>query len=140
MKWATRPECHVDRTASAWLIFRFVDPDATFVFVEDPDDVPADATAFDMRGADLSHHDGDCTFETICRRYGLTDPALEAVGRIVHEADLGDDRFDAPEAPGVDALIRGLSMTLDDDRLLEISRPIFDGLYAFEQRGRQSRR
>ena len=80
MKWATRPDCHVDRAASAWLIVRFIDPDATFVFVEDPDDVPAGATPFDMRGADLSHHDGDCTFETICRRHGLSDPALDAIG------------------------------------------------------------
>ena len=59
MKWATRVGCHVDRAACAWLLRRFVDPDAEFVFVDDPDDVPADSTAFDMRGVELSHHHGD---------------------------------------------------------------------------------
>ena len=64
MKWATRAHCHVDRAACAWLIERFIDPEAVFVFVTDPDDVPADATAFDMRGVELSHHNGNCSFET----------------------------------------------------------------------------
>jgi hypothetical protein len=130
MRWATRKRCHVDRTACAWLIRRFVDPEAAFVFVDDPDDVPADATPFDMRGADLSHHDGDCSFETILRRYELDDERLHALARIVHEADLGDERFDAPEAPGLDAVIRGLgALEPDDQRLLELTSPIFDGLY-----------
>ena len=65
MRWATRAGCHIDRAASAWLIRRFVDAEAEFVFVDDPDDVPADATPFDMRGARLSHRNGDCTFETL---------------------------------------------------------------------------
>ena len=69
MKWATRSGPHVDRTACAWLIRRFIDPGSTFVFVEDPDEVPPDATAFDMRGAELSHRDGGCSFETFLRRY-----------------------------------------------------------------------
>ncbi len=64
MRWATRKHCHVDRAACAWLIRRFLDPEAEFVFVDDPDEVPADATPFDMRGAELSHHGGDCSFET----------------------------------------------------------------------------
>jgi hypothetical protein len=134
MKWATRRGCHVDRASCAWLIRRFIDPDAEFLFVEDPDDVPAKATAFDMRGVDLSHHEGGCTFETFLRRYRLTDPALAEIGWIVHEADLADERYDAPEAAGLDVLVRGLSMTLDDDQLLEVSGPLFDGLYAFKQR------
>ncbi len=134
MNWATRRGCHVDRAGCAWLIRRFIDPDAAFVFVDDPDEVPADATPFDMRGAGLSHHDGECSFETFLRQYGLTDPALVEIGRIIHEADLGDERYDAPEAAGLDVLIRGLSMTLDDERLLEVSEPLFDGLYAFKQR------
>ena len=70
------PGCHVDRAACAWLLRRFVDPDAEFVFVDDPADVPTDATPFDMRGVDLSHHGGDCTFETMLRRYSLDDPVL----------------------------------------------------------------
>ena len=134
MKWATRAGCHIDRTSSAWLIRRFIDPDATFVFVDDPDQVPADATPFDIAGVALSHHNGGCTFETLLSTYSLTDPALETMGRIVHEADIGDDRYDAPEAAGLDALIRGMSMTLgDDDRLLELSGPMFDGLYGYLQ-------
>lgn len=136
MIWATRRGCHVDRAACAWLIRRFLDPAATFAFVDDPDDVPAGATPFDMRGAALSHHDGSCTFETILDRNGLTDPALVEIGRIIHEADLRDERFDAPEAAGLDVLVRGLSMTLDDEALLEVTGPLFDGLYAFKQRAR----
>jgi hypothetical protein len=116
------------------LIRRFVDPGAEFVFVDDPDEVPTDATAFDMPGVALSHHEGDCSFETVLRVHELTDPALIEVGRIIHEADIADERYDAPEAPGLDVLIRGLSMTLDDERLLEVTAPLFDGLYAFKQR------
>jgi hypothetical protein len=134
VKWATRRGCHVDRAACAWLIRRFVDPDAEFIFVDDPDDVPADTTPFDMRGATLSHHEGECSFEAFIRRYELRDLALQEIGHIVHEADLRDDRYDVPEAAGLDVLIRGLSMTLDDRALLEIGGPLFDGLYAFKQR------
>ena len=76
MRWATRSGPHVDRTACAWLIRRFIDADAEFVFVDDPDDVPADATPFDMRGVELGHHDGECSFEAVLRRYELTDPVL----------------------------------------------------------------
>ena len=71
MRWATRRHCHVDRAACAWLIRRFVDPDAEFVFVDDPDEVPADATPFDIRGAELSHHGGECSFEAFLRRFDL---------------------------------------------------------------------
>jgi hypothetical protein len=134
MKWATRRGVHVDRAACAWLISRFIDPAAEFVFVDDPADVPGDATAFDIRGAVLSHHEGACSFETILRRYNLDDAALVEIGRIVHEADLGDEQFDAPEAAGLDVLVRGLSMTLEDEPLLEVARPLFDGLYAYKQR------
>ena len=134
MRWATRRGCHVDRAACAWLVRRHVDPGAEFVFVEDPVDVPADATAFDMRGAELSHHEGDCTFETILRRYGLDDPVLWDLARIVHEADLADDRYDAPEALGLDVICRGLSMVADDDEILAVTGPLFDGLYEYRRR------
>jgi hypothetical protein len=132
--WATRTGCHVDRAACAWLIRRFIDADAMFEFVGDPADVPADATPFDMRGADLSHHEGDCTFETVLRRFELDDPVLWDIARIVHEADLADDRFDAPEAPGFDVLLRGLSMIRGDEDVLAISGPLFDGLYEYRAR------
>jgi len=130
MKWATRADCHVDRVACAWLIRRFIDREATFLFVDDPDDVPADATPFDMRGAALSHHDGACSFETFLERYALDDPALQDIARIVHEADLADELYDAPEAAGLDALIRGLALLHDDAALLAVTAPLFDGLYA----------
>lgn len=135
MTWATRRRLHVDRTASAWLIRRFVDRHARFVFVDDPDDIPRDAIAFDVKGAELSHHEGKCSFETILERYGLDDPALRAIGQIVHEADIGDERFDAPEAAGLDVIVRGLGIAaLDDDELLRLTDRLFDGLYAYYSR------
>ena len=134
MRWATRKHCHVDRAACAWLIRRFVDDEPQFVFVDDPAEVPADATPFDMRGVQLSHHDGDCSFEAFLRRYELDDPVLWEIARIVHEADLADERYDAPEASGLDVLLRGLSLTNDDERMLELTAPLFDGLYEFKKR------
>jgi hypothetical protein len=134
MRWATRTGPHVDRTACAWLIRRFIDPGAEFVFVDDPEEVPEDATAFDMRGAEYSHHDGDCSFETFLRRHDLDDPVLWAIGRIIHQADLEDDRFDAPEAPGLDAMMRGLSMVRPDQEVLDLSGPLYDGLYEYLRR------
>jgi hypothetical protein len=134
MRWATRRHCHIDRAACAWLIRRFLDPEAEFVFVDDPGEVPADATPFDMRGVALSHHGGDCSFETFLRRYELDDPVLWDVARIVHEADLDDERYDAPEAPGFDVALRALSMVVEDERLLELTGPLFDGLYEFRRR------
>lgn len=125
---------HVDRAACAWLLRRFVDSEAEFVFVDDPADVPGDATPFDMRGAELSHHEGDCSFETILRHYGLDDPVLWDVARIVHEADLDDDRYDAPEALGLDVVCRGLSMVRDDAEILTVSVAVFDGLFEYRRR------
>jgi hypothetical protein len=134
VKWATRPGCHVDRAACAWVLRRFVDTDAEFVFVEDPSDVPADATPFDMRGVELSHHRGDCSFETILRHFGLEDPVLWDLARLVHEADLADERFDEPSASGLDVISRGLTLVLDDTAVLEVSAAIFDGLYEHRRR------
>lgn len=134
MRWATRAGVHIDRAACAWLILRFIDPDAEFVFVSDPAQVPADATAFDIRGVELSHHHGDCSFETILRRYELTDPVLWRLAEIVHEADLDDGRYDAPEAPGLDTVLRGLSMTGTDEQTLAVSDALFGGLYEFYRR------
>jgi hypothetical protein len=134
MKWATRTGCHVDRAACAWLLTRFVDPGAEFVFVDDPDDVPTDATPFDMRGAELSHHGGDCTFETMLHHFELDDAVLWDVARIVHEADLADGRFDSIEAPGVDVVCRGLSMVRGDAELLVVAGAVFDGLYEYRRR------
>ena len=134
MRWATRAHPHIDRAACAWLIRRFLDPEAEFVFVDDPGEVPADSTPFDMRGVELSHHGGECSFETFLRRYQLDDPVLWELAKIVHEADLEDERYDAPEAAGLDAALRGLSLVVVDERLLELTGPLFDGLYELRRR------
>ncbi len=134
MKWATRANIHIDRAACAWLIRRHIDPDATFSFVTDPDGVPPDATPFDMPGVELSHHHGDCSFETILRRYQLDDPVLWRIAEIVHEADLDDERYDAPEAAGLDVALRGLSMICTDEDTLALTGPLLDGLYEYHRR------
>ena len=134
MRWATRAGIHIDRAACAWLIRREIDPAAEFVFVGDPAEVPVDATAFDMRGVQLGHHGGDCSFETILRHYELTDPVLWRIAETVHEADLDDERYDAPEAPGLDVALRGLSMIATDEEILTFTAPLFNGLYEFYRR------
>jgi hypothetical protein len=136
MLWVTRPHCHVDRTTCAWLIRRFVDPDATFAFAADLATARAlGGTPFDMRGVELGHHEGRCSFESILVKYRLDDRALREIADRVHEADVDDDRFHTPEAPGLDAIIRGLGMVIDDDlELFRVTSRIYDGLYAWMQR------
>jgi len=134
VRWATRAGVHIDRAACAWLIRRFVDPDAAFLFVADHADVPEDATPFDMRGVELSHHGSDCTFETILRRHDLSDPVLWRLAQIVHEADIDDALYDAPEAAGLDVALRGLSLVGADEQTLAVSAVVFDGLYEFYRR------
>jgi hypothetical protein len=134
VKWVTRAGVHIDRASSARLIRRFLDPDATFALVSGPDEVPDDGIPFDMRGVEFGHHGDDCTFETLLRRHDLADPVLWRIAEIVHEADRDDERFDAPEAPGLDTLLRGLSMVVDDATVLEVTGPMFDGLYEFFRR------
>jgi hypothetical protein len=134
VKWATRERIHIDRAACAWVIGRHIDRDAEFVFVADPADIPAGAIAFDIPGAELSHHAGDCSFETILRRYDLDDPVLWRIAAIVHEADLDDQRYDAPEAAGLDVVLRGLSFTRSDHEILRLSGPVFDGIYEYCRR------
>jgi hypothetical protein len=130
MRWATRPRCHVDRSACAWLIRRFVDPHPEFVFVEELVDVPTDATPFDMRGAELSHHDGGCSFEAFVAAYRLDEPALARIAELVHEADVGDERFDAPEAPGLELAVRALAHGRSDLELFALTDELYDGIYA----------
>src|SRR5262249_10344338 len=141
MRWATRRHCHVDRTACAWLIGRFIDPAAEFVFVDDPDEVPDDATGFDMRDVELTHHDGKCSFEAFLDRYDLgEDDALVAIGRLVHEADVGDDRYHEPQAAGFDLVIRGLGLAYADDALLiGATTAVYDGLYGHFRRAALAR-
>ena len=114
----------------------FIDAEAQFVFIDDPADIPGDATGFDMRGVGLGHHGGRCSFETALAQYHLdTDPALEEISHIVHEADLADEQYDAPAAAGLDVLIRGLTMTTgSDEATLAITDALFDGLYEHTRR------
>jgi hypothetical protein len=123
VKWATRANIHIDRAACAWLIRHHIDPDAEFLFLTDTAELPPDATPFDIRGVELSHHHGDCSFETILRHYELTDPVLWRIAEIIHEADLDDERYNAPEAPGLDIALRGLSMICTDDQTLTHTTP-----------------
>ena len=135
MRWATRRHCHVDRAACAWLIRRFLDPEAEFVFVDDPDEVPADATPFDMRGVELSHHGGECSFETFLRHYELADPVLWEIAKIVHEADLGRRALRRTRgARARRAPARALDGAFDDEELLALTGPLFDGLYEYRKR------
>lgn len=128
-RWATRPRPHVDRIASAWLIKRFVDPEAEFVFAP-ADQIPGDAIPFDMAGVDFGHHGEDCTFETLLRRTGLRDRKLAILAEIVHEADLKDQKFARDEARGIDLALRGLlSAIKDDHEALAHGMTLFDGLY-----------
>ncbi len=128
MRWSTRKGIHVDRAASAWLITKFVDPEAEFVYVDDLDDVPDDATAFDFVGCELTHVGDDITFETILRTYDLVDPILWKIGEIIHEADVDDGRYDAPEAPGFDLIIRALGSDHSDEQVRIITATLLDSL------------
>ncbi|OGK84320.1 MAG: hypothetical protein A2050_08300 [Candidatus Rokubacteria bacterium GWA2_73_35] len=129
-RWVTRPRPHVDRIASAWLIKRFVDPDAEFLFAP-AEALPPDAIPFDVLGAELSHAGADCTFETLLRRAGLGDRRLAALAEIVHAADLRDDKYQREEARGLDVALRGLlAVTKDDHEVLATGMRLFDGLYA----------
>lgn len=134
MKWATRSGIHVDRAASAWLIARYVDADAEFLYVDDLSDVPTDATPFDMVGCDLSHHGDDVTFETILRRNDLMDPVLWRIGQIVHQADVEDDLYDAPEAIGLDTIVRALGLDHTDEAVRAVTGTILDSLYNYLRR------
>lgn len=135
MLWATRRGCHVDRTACAWLIKRFVDPEASFAFFEDPAEAPEGAELFDVAGARLSHHGEDCSLETFLKEYSLDNPVLVEVAEIVHDADLMDDKYGRPESEGLDAIVRGMQLDLSNDAtLISHTDVIFDGLYAYLRR------
>jgi hypothetical protein len=137
MRWVTRRNAHIDRTGCPWLIRRFIDPDAEFVFVAaDTKLSDVDGIPFDMRGVKLGHRDGRCTFETFLEEYHLTDDmALVEMGRILREADVPHSRTRRREAAGVDALITGFQMTTPDDQeKLRLTAPMYDALYAYCRR------
>jgi hypothetical protein len=133
--WVTRPRPGVDRMASAWLIHRFIDPAARFGFAADRQAVPDGGVPFDMFDVDFSHRGDGCTFETLCAVFGLDAPALSRIAAIVHDLDLKDGRFGAPEATTVGSLIDGLQLANpDDDALLGQGMTLFESLYrSFER-------
>ena len=106
----------VDRIASAWLIRRFIDADATFKFVEGKDYVAdANELRFDMAGAEITHEEDRCSFETLVLRTGLDDPALSAIGEMIHELDIADGKYERPETAGFGAILGGICATIEDD-------------------------
>ena len=128
-RWVTRPRPHVDRVASAWLIRRFIDPDAVFLFAP-PAEFPKDAIPYDAPGAELSHQGEDCTFETLIKRANLRDRRLIRLAEVVHEADLRDGKYPREEARGIDVAIRALlTAAADDHQVLAQGMTLFEGLY-----------
>jgi hypothetical protein len=140
MKWITREHVKVDRVACPWLIRKFVDRDAEFLFVprEQVLEVAAreGATPFDVADVELGHHGGECSFEAILRKYALTqDPALALLGKIVNGADTDNTLWQQPEGPGLNAIAEGFRHLglRDDHEMLEKEAAIYDALYAYCQ-------
>lgn len=137
MKWITREKVKVDRVACPWLIKNFVDQEAEFLFVP-ADQVKAiaekeGAIPFDVPEVELGHHEGRCSFEAIVERYGLTDPAMRLLAKIVHGADVKTDLYGSPEAPGLKAIAEGFGFLglKDDHEILSREFIVYDALYAY---------
>src|SRR6266571_5871286 len=140
MRWITREHVKVDRVACPWLIRKFVDQEAEFLFV------PADrvfevaarekAVPFDVAGVELGHHEGKSSFEAIVAKYQIEDPAIHLLAQIVHGADVAQDLYGRPEAPGLKAIAEGFRHLglRDDYEILEKELPVYDALYAYCQR------
>lgn len=139
MKWVTRKNAKVDRIACPWLITRFIDPKAEFLYVaaDEVTRVAAQqkAVPYDVPDVELTHHDGLCSFETIMRKYNLTDPALQLLARIVHGADIAADKGVVPESAGLQAIAHGFAVTYgeNDQEKLRLETPLYDALYAWCQ-------
>lgn len=137
MKWVTRARPKVDRVACPWLIKRFIDPEATFLFVA-PDQVltvaeKEDAIPFDVPNVELGHHGVECSFDAILKRYALTDPALQRLALIVRGADT-EAKDLTPESRGLEAIAEGFRVVFQDDyELIERAFPVYDALYAYCQ-------
>ena len=131
-EWVIRRDVHVDRLASAWLIRRFIDPQARFRFV-DPDDYQhaPHELRFDMFDAEFTHVNDNCTFETLLEAFALTDPALHALAQVVHDVDCKDAKFRRAESPGLERMIAGLAAAVSDDAdRVHRADVIFSGLHA----------
>jgi hypothetical protein len=136
MKWITRSHVHVDRVACPWLIARFIDSDAEFIFVPKSQieriAKETGAIPFDAPGVELGHRDGKCSFETIIEKYALTDPALLRMAKIVHAADVDEDLDTDTLAPGLEAIAVGYSLRFPDDtENLSRQFDVYDALYAW---------
>jgi hypothetical protein len=136
MLWVTRSHVHVDRVACPWLIARFIDSDAEFLFVpkSEIDRVMKETGAipFDAPGVELGHHEGRCSFESIIRKYDLKDPGVLRLAQIVHSADVAEDLDKEPVARGLEAIAVGYSLRFPDDlENLEHQFEVYDALYAW---------
>lgn len=129
-QWITRPRPGIDRVSSAWLIRRFIDSKARFLFGPDPD-AYANAVPFDMfcpQG--FGHRGEDCTFETLCKEFAIRDKKVKRIAQIIHDADLGDDKFGRAEGEGLDRVLHGWAkQDLPDDELLRRGMDLIEGLY-----------
>ena len=132
--WLTRPRPEIDRVGSAWLISKFIDRKPKFVFAPKADADP-DAIPFDMLDAEFSHHGNYCTFETLTKRFAISDKSLAKIGEMIHDADLDDARFQRVEAVGIDRVLKGWAKKgLPDEEILRRGFECFDALYSFLQR------
>ena len=140
MKWVTRENANVDRVACPWLIKRFIDPGAEFLFV--PGDQVLEvaeregARSYDTAGAEYTHRDGKCSFDVLVEEFDLaSDPALVRLAQIVHAADVTEDRGTSPEGPGLYAIAHGFALLhgTEDHRKIELETPMYDALYAWCQ-------
>lgn len=129
-RWITRPRPGIDRVASAWLIRRFIDPEARFEFGDDPQREP-NAVPFDMfQGGGFGHRGEDCTFETLRKEFAVRDARVGAIAQIIHDADLADDKFGRTEGIGLDRVLIGWAQQgVDDDELLRRGMELIEGLY-----------
>ena len=128
--WMTRPRPGIDRVSSAWLIRRFIDPKARFIFGAEPGAHP-DAIPFDMFCAQgFGHRGEDCTFETLCKQFSIRDSSVKRIAQIIHDADLGDEKFGRAEGMGLDRVLNGWAkQDLTDDELLQRGMELIEGLY-----------
>ena len=132
--WLTRPRPEIDRVGSAWLISKFVDRKPKFVFAPTADALPG-AIPFDMLDTEFSHHGNYCTFETLIRRFAISDKVVAKIGEMIHDADLDDARFQRVEAVGIDRVLKGWAREgLPDKEILRRGFECFEALYAFFQR------
>ena len=132
--WVTRPRPEIDRVGSAWLIRKFIDPKAKFIFAKK---IPANGrvVSFDMLEADFSHQGDDCTFETLLKRFRIQDKMLRKMSEMIHDADLDDDKFERAECIGIDRVLKGWAREgISDQEILRRGFQCFDALHAFLRR------